>query len=518
MHAPPTLEVERARALAAQVRSAYDAAVAGGWRTELRVRLLDQTLLAVGAYLVEAPEDANGLVYHALLLDLLAPVAAEDLARMEAELLRCARVSATLCLSKEKQRGKAQSLLKRLDLVQNPQLQIRERLLHALSLRTRDLPPAARQPGHAWFPAYVLLRRATRLLAGLPLAEPDTSEAERVLAQLAALGEALDAGDLREQANQFALLRALHGLEGAAMPPEISDACLRGLQGLPSVDEPEDRATRDAVFQLLVQLEGYRSSVAEAAALLHLLGQVPAMVRKMVALPEGERDAAVFTLRHRLAAPDAIDLEAQLEKPLAALARLTQRRDAAFARLARAEAQTPAEAAIASDHKVELAALRTRWRRIGLLRDALLSTNLTHATPEAQARVEADCAALEGLAADPTGGEDAFLAQLTEVRRRLEAPVAAERSWHRLASECLKLMSHEEASFTDVPVAGQALRRASNAKARVLIERLLLAGLSPDHEAAWLPCLARLQAALQGEPEAMPLPQVVGELMTLPLA
>jgi hypothetical protein len=492
MSGSTAMDPGNAERLASLTRQRYELARASGWAPPERAALLRSALDAVCSYLAEAPTDERALPYQLLVLDLAAGCSAEELARWPEADLRAARLAATRGLSATagpERRPRAQALLKRLDLVQEPVLQARERLSLLVSRGLKDLPLEASDPGQEAFLADVALRATARRLGHVPHPPQDTPHHAHVMEQLEALLAALTEGSAQDTTTRLRMFEAMQRLcapPRAQLPVAQAVEALRALEG---ADDP-DGFSRNALYRLVFRLELGAASAAERGALAALLGQLPAQHRRLAAASPDERDAGLLRLRHLLASPSEPGLEARLERLTAWLGSLTARRDAGRARLARAEAQ--------GDSERVLMMSRARLRQLERLRDALLEVEATRLGPGGEAALEQTCKDLDRVASEAFWDVETFEVLLADLRRRLDAPEATARPEWRQIQRLLQRVEGLRDVTPDGPTRGLLAK-----------VRFCLAGLSgrAAQGAPPGPLLAELERALdafeRGEPAAL---------------
>ncbi|MEB3329950.1 MAG: hypothetical protein VKQ33_12020 [Candidatus Sericytochromatia bacterium] len=501
MSGPTALDPDTAQRLAALTRQRYEDARAAGWAPPARAALLRAALDALARFLAEAPADGGARPYVLLVLDLTASCGADELARWPDVDLRAARVAATRVLSGgagAERRPRAQALLKRLDLVQEPLLQARERLAMGVSQALRDLPLEASDPRHEAFRADVALRATARRLGAMPQPPRDTPHHAHVLEQVEGLLGALSGGNVLAPATR---LRLFEGLQRLGAPPGASLPVAQGLEALEALEtavDPDGFAL-NAVYRLVFRLDLGAARPAERGAVAQLLGQLPAIHRRLAAAGADERDAGLLRLRHQLASPSEPGLEGRLDRLGRWLDGLTARRDAARARLARAEGQPEPPRVVQQ--------ARVRLRQLERLRDALLEVEATGLGPAGEAALEQTCLELDRVAAEAFWDAETFEVLLTDLRRRLEAPEAtALPAWRRLQRLLLRVEGLRELT-PDGPARG--LLAKVQFCLRGLSARLTLASAPPA------PLLDDVEQALEpferGDPA--PLAQVLPALL-----
>ncbi|MEB3223209.1 MAG: hypothetical protein VKS61_14125 [Candidatus Sericytochromatia bacterium] len=500
MSGTTALEPATAKRLASTTRQLYEAAQASGWAASARAELLRAALDAVTTYLSESPTDEGARPYQLLVLDLAAGCTAEELASWPEEDLRATRLAATRGLAsgaRPEHRPRAQALLKRLDLVQDPLLQARERLSVVVSRGLRDLPADASDPRSDSFRADVALRAVARRLGAMPQPPQDTAWHAHVLAQAEALRAALTEGDVRTSLTRLRLFEAMQLLLAPPRGALPTQQATEALAALEVADDPDGFA-RNAIYRLVFRLDLAAAQVAERNALAGLLGRLPAVHRRLAAEPPDAREAGLLRLRHELASPAEPGLEARLERLLGWLSSLTSRRDAATARLARAEASNEVPKAVLT--------ARNRLRQLERLRDALLEVEATRLGPAGEGALEQTCRDLDRVAAEPFWDAETFEVLLSDLRRRLEAPEATARpEWRKLQA-----LLHRVEDLRDVTPDGPG--RGLLAKVR-----FCLGGLSgrAGRDGMPAPLLDALEPALEAfaEGEPAPLAQCLAALM-----
>jgi hypothetical protein len=521
-----SVSLDRPQALffAQQLRDAYERARATNWDAAARTDLLGVTVEAVQAYLSQAPEDPEAIVYHTMLVDLLSQAPPSQFKALNETACRAARVAATRVLQNPKtpqHRPKSQNLLKRLDLLQNPLLQAREALLLNLTQRMRAEPEKEKVWGSARAGHYLITRRVSRVVGVCAVPDPDEPQAQEFAGALDDLRRLLDADGLdepRAQAEIFVLLQVLLGVSA-------QDATLKAvgpaLEHLADEKWGLDRVLRHAILHLIFQIDLSVLGRAERPAITQWFGRLPAVLKRLSEQAPDEQDAALMRMRHALMAPNALGLEQRLDEALTVLVRINARRDAVLARLARLEQSVDPLLPLDVGTKTELAHLRARLRRISRLRDALLGANLVSNSSHALAllpRLYQQLEALAGLSVQP---EDEFNVLLADLRRQLESPQSAARPWYVHASDLLKrvlaaLGENPREPGTTWSGESSARARATVEKTRVTLQLLTQGGqLGVDDERlqAWISdCVSGFDYFLNTGDDSLLAP-VVGQML-----
>lgn len=423
------LDPGAATAIAAAVQAAYAGAVAAQWAPPSRDALWAATVDAVRAYLAEAPDDPAARRYHHLLVDLAADVTAEAIAAWPPAVQRAARLAATHTLrapSKPHHRPRAQALLKRLDLVQNPVLQARERLLLAVARRRqavaaeRGAGPSASKRGDALELGLMVLRRINEVARALPLPDPGDPAAGTAVALLRELQGLVEGGQFLDAARQPAIFEALQRLAAPTRTDLPIAPALQALEAVRLQANPAMRAGRLALAAMVFELELGRYAPRELAGLTRHLADLTHVARNLGEIQGNQLGAILFRLRQRLADPASETIEARIAEALVLLDRLGARREAALARLARAEAATGED-----DGRAEVTAAHTRLREVDQLLDAVHQVSLARLSPGEAAGLTRTYGRLEELAAGHSLDAEGFTQALGDLVLQLERPALA---------------------------------------------------------------------------------------------
>ena len=429
------LEPGATAAIAAAVQAAYARAVAEGWPPEARSALWAATVEAVREYLAHAPDDPNARRYHHLLVDLAADVTAEAIAAWPPAVMRAARLAATHTLrapSKPHHRPRAQALLKRLDLVQNPVLQARERLLLAVARRRQAMgdergsgPLAGRRADVAIDLGLMVLARITEVVRAMPLPDAGDDAAVTALSRLRELQGLVEGGQVLDAARHPAVFEALQRLAAPDRPDLPIGAALDALEAVRLQANPAVRPGRLALAEMVFELELGAYGPDDRVGLARHLSDLAHVARNLGEIPAAQLGPILFRLRQRLADPASEAIEARIEEALAVLGRLGARREAGRARLARAEALGAGE-----ETRPDVAAAHTRLREIDTLIDAVHQVSLARLAPAEAMALGRVYAQLEDLAGDHGLDAEAFGHALGDIVLQLDRPaLAVDRVW-----------------------------------------------------------------------------------------
>ncbi|MEB3285790.1 MAG: hypothetical protein VKN33_10935 [Candidatus Sericytochromatia bacterium] len=484
MVAPVLLERSQAAHHAQQLRTAYQQAQKAQWDLAARLELQRVTLSGLRVYLSLAPEDPESLVYHTMLVDLLSHAPQSQLIDLDDTERRAARVAATRVLQNPKtpeHRPKSQNLLKRLDLIQNPLLQARERLLVWLTKRLRDEPENQKIWGATHAARFIIFRRAARVLGLSGVPEEGDPRGKPFALALESLGPLLDSDALEAPDVQSEIFVNLQVIGGAVSQEPVLKASEGAFACLADEALSPVPVLRHALLHMLFQIDVPALGPAERPAVAQWFNRLPAILKRLVDLDPDEQDATLMRLRHHLTAPTSLGLEQRIETALLTFGRINARRDAVTARLARLEQQVDPLVPLEASSKAEFASLRERLRRLARLRDVLLGANLVSNAPQVNDLLARVYARIEDMAALPEQTSEAFHALVADIQRQLDAPEAAARTWFPPASDLLRRLSETLRSHPHVPgttwAGDKAARaRATLEKARITLQLLTQSG------------------------------------------
>ncbi len=512
------LDPGAATAIASAVQAAYARAVASRWAPEPRIALWEATVEAVRAYLAQAPDDPAARRYHHLLVDLAADVTAEAIAAWPPAVQRAARLAATHTLrapSKPHHRPRAQALLKRLDLVQNPVLQARERLLLAVARRRqavaaeRGAGPSASKRGDALELGLMVLRRINEVTRALPMPDAGEPAAGTAVALLRELQGLVEGGQFLDPPRQSAIFESLQRLAAPTRSELPLAPALEALEAVRVQANPAMRAGRLALAAMVFELDLGRYKPSELAGLVRHLADLTHVARNLGEIQGSQLGAILFRLRQRLADPASETIEDRISAALAVLDRLGTRREAALARLARAEAAAAEEEAGA-----DVTAAHTRLREVDQLIDAVHQVSLARLSPGEVAGLARTFGKLEELAAGHTMDAEGFGHALGDLVQQLERPALttnqvwqAGRTAQRQVTVLrrsiddqlrgLALDRHLDAAARLARKADLERRSAALEQARIVLGSLPLARVHPAAETRTLEALAAFVQAVR---------------------
>ncbi|MDB5098394.1 MAG: hypothetical protein JWM80_2815 [Cyanobacteria bacterium RYN_339] len=459
------------------VRIAYQAAVAARWEAGTRAPLWDAAVAAVRAYgaLPGAAEQARR--FHLLLVDLAADATPPEMAAWPAEHQQAVRQAATRALAspgKPHHRPRAQSLLKRLDMLAEPTLAAREQVLLALSrhrqalhrLQPRTGPDARRVTTPLLQARAALLTRLTDVVRDLPrtrLTPAETPAYMQIMARLQTLAEQADFLDAPRQGQVFELMQQ-------AMAPERDDLmiapALAALEEVRAQVHPGVLAARLELVEMIFDMTLADFGSAQVEALRGHLGEVAHVARHLMEIPQGNLPPLLFRLRQRLADPGNEVIEPLIDEAIATLERLEGRRSEIAATTARLE-RTADE-----DLRRELLVARQRKRELDALVVAMLGLRLAGlGAPEApgvqnlfrQAEALADARPVEPAAA---------MQAIAALAQQLERPrLTTDRVWQAGSTALQQLLAQRQ--LLEETLRGLALDRHLEPGQRMARQHLL---------------------------------------------
>lgn len=422
----PALEPASAAALAAAVQQAFAQASLSGWAPGPRAALWEATLSAVATHLAQAPDDPAARRYYHLLVDLASDATAETIAHWPAAMQRSARLAATRALrhpSKDHHRPRAQALLKRLDLVQNPVLQARERLLLAVA-RQRQHLAVPRGTGPLVAPAVevadMILGRITRAARAMPVADGEGPAGQLALIHMRELQALIEAGTYRDSSRFAAIFEAIQRMGAPGRVDLALGPAIAALEAVRLEANPLVRGGRFALLAMAFELDLPAYAPEELPALARHLADLAHVARNLGTIPQAKLAPMLFRLRQWLADPTSETLEERIDEALNVLARVESRRDAALARLVRAEA----------DGAEDVHPARSRVRMLEQLMDTVHTAALAKLGPVEAAGLSRTWGQLEALANEAELGAEALAHAILDVTIALERPaIATNRLW-----------------------------------------------------------------------------------------
>jgi hypothetical protein len=360
--------------------------------------------------------------YHLLLVDLAADATPAEMAAWPAEQQQAVRVAATRTLAspgKPHHRPRAQSLLKRLDMLADPALAAREQVLLALSRHRQAVhrlqprgPEDRRVPTPLLQARAALLTRLTDVVRDLPRGRLAPAVVPRFLTIMAELKALADQADFLEPAR----LPRVFELVQQAMAPERADLpiapALAVLEEIRAQVHPGVLPARLALTEMVFGLSLADHGPAQEEALRRHLGELAHLARHLMEIPQVNLPALLFRLRQRLADPGNAAIEPLIDAAIATIARLEARRTDEAAKITRLERASD------EDARRELVAARQHMRAL----DALV--------------VALDGLCLAGLgAADAPGVQQLFLQAEALADAPALDPAAAAHATHALAQQ-----------------------------------------------------------------------------------